>query len=146
MSSMAGVTEAVWGENYLPGLTGVVRSLQRLDVFAGLVLLVSISLVVANTVRLAVARRALTVEIMSLSGAPEWFIRTPFLLEGLATGLLGSLGGLLLTSAASLFISASVEHSFLPARWIAGVLIMGGAVGVIGSHIGLRSALLGPRR
>lgn len=146
LGSLAGVSDAVWGESYLPGLTEVVDALHRLDIFAGLVLLASVSLVVANTVRLAVARRALTVEIMSVCGAPDWFLRTPFLLEGLMTGLAGSLGGLVMTLAASLVVSASVTHVFLPPRWVAGVLVLGGSVGVIGSWIGLKSSMPRPRR
>jgi cell division transport system permease protein len=104
LGRLDGVTEVVWGENYLPGLNKVVDSLQRLDIFAGLVLILSISLVVANTCRLAVARRALTVEVMSVFGASDWFLQGPFLLEGVATGFLGSAGGLVLTAAASAMV------------------------------------------
>jgi cell division transport system permease protein len=146
LGRLDGVTEVVWGENYLPGLNKVVDSLQRLDIFAGLVLILSISLVVANTCRLAVARRALTVEVMSVFGASDWFLQGPFLLEGVATGFLGSAGGLVLTAAASAMVSASVAHTFLPARWIIGVLLLGALTGFTGSWLGLRSGIPRPRR
>lgn len=146
LDRLDGVSDVVWGESYLPGLNRVVRSLQRLDIFAGVVLVLSISLVVANTVRLAVARRSLTVEVMSVFGASDWFLKAPFLLEGVATGLLGSAGGLALTAAASVLVSASVSHGFLPGRWMAGVLLLGAVTGFVGSWIGLRSGIPRPRR
>jgi cell division transport system permease protein len=146
LDRLDGVSDVVWGESYLPGLNRVVRSLQRLDIFAGAVLVLSISLVVANTVRLAVARRSLTVEVMSVFGASDWFLKAPFLLEGVATGLLGSAGGLAFTAAASVLVSASVSHGFLPGRWMAGVLLLGAVTGFVGSWIGLRSGIPRPRR
>ncbi len=52
--------------------------------FASLVLIV-------NTIRLAIFARRKEVGIMKLVGASNWFIRWPFLLEGIYEGLLGSL-------------------------------------------------------
>lgn len=145
VSGMDGVDDVIYGKEYLPGLTRAVDMLETLVVLAGLVLAVSLSLVVANTVRLAVAKRALTVQIMSIVGAPGWFVRMPFIGEGIVTGIAGSAGSLILTWAVSLMLSSSVPHEFLPGSWIALVLVLGAASGAAGSWIGMRSGIPRPR-
>ncbi|MCK7508476.1 MAG: hypothetical protein MZV70_33435 [Desulfobacterales bacterium] len=108
------MTEAVFGEEYLPGLSKTVSAFRKLLVFLGTVLAVSIALVVAYTVRLSALQRSLTVEIMSIVGAPDWFIIAPFLAEGTLTGLAGALGGLLISAVLSGMLQGAVGHSFLP--------------------------------
>jgi cell division transport system permease protein len=142
---MEGVDDVIYGEEYLPGLTSTVRALGRLVLFAGLILVVSICLVVSSTIRLAVTRRALTVEIMSIVGAPGWFLRMPFLLEGIGLGLAGSAGGILLAAVVSAILSPTVPHTFMPASWVLGVLALGAAVGCAGSWMGLVSGIPRPR-
>jgi cell division transport system permease protein len=58
---------------------------------AGLLVLASV-LLIANTIRLSLYARRREVEVMKLVGATDWFIRWPFVLEGM---LVGALGGLL---------------------------------------------------
>lgn len=145
LEALDGVVQVVYGEDYLPGLTKLVNTLEYLVFFAGFVLVISISLVVANTVRLAVIRKILTVEIMSIVGAPQWFVRMPFLIEGGLIGFLGSFGGFLLTATVSSFISASVSHRFLPWSITGYVLVLGVIIGIIGSWIGLVSGIPRPR-
>lgn len=145
ISGMDGVDDVIYGKEYLPGLTRAVSMLEKLVILAGLVLAISLSLVVANTVRLAVAKRALTVEIMSIVGAPGWFVRMPFIGEGIVTGITGSAGSLLLTGAVSLMLSSSVPHEFLPGSWILLVLALGACSGAAGSWIGMRSGIPRPR-
>ena len=145
VSGMNGVEDVVYGREYLPGLTGAVDILDKLVILAGLVLAMSLSLVVANTVRLAVAKRALAVQIMSIVGAPGWFLRTPFIGEGVLTGIAGSTGSLLLTGAVSWMLSSSVPHEFLPGKWIMLVLILGASSGAAGSWIGMKSGIPKPR-
>lgn len=146
LSGFEGVSDVVYGEDYLPGLTGLIGTLHRLDLFAGTIILLGVSLVVAGAVRLAVARRSLTVEMMTIMGASDGFVRAPFLLEGLLSGLAGSIGGLVFTYAVSLVLSGSIEHSFLPGRWIGGVILLGAATGLAGSWVGLSSSLPRPRK
>ncbi|HEY7933561.1 MAG TPA: permease-like cell division protein FtsX [Solirubrobacteraceae bacterium] len=56
----------------------------------GLLLIVASALLISNTIRLSLFSRRREVEVMKLVGATDWFIRWPFVLEGL---LLGALGG-----------------------------------------------------
>src|SRR5205823_629965 len=60
-----------------------------LSVTAVLLLVASLMLV-ANTIRLSIYARRREVEVMKLVGATNWFIRWPFVLEGLMVGLTGA--------------------------------------------------------
>jgi cell division transport system permease protein len=57
-----------------------------------LLLVVASVLLVSNTIRLSLFSRRREVEVMKLVGATDWFIRWPFVIEGV---ILGALGGLL---------------------------------------------------
>ena len=61
-----------------------------------LVLLVASTLLIANTIRLSIFARRREIEVMKLVGATNWFVRGPFMLEGLICGLLGSIAAVFL--------------------------------------------------
>jgi cell division transport system permease protein len=63
-------------------------------VLSSLLILASI-LLVANTIRLSIFARRREVEVMRLVGATSWFIRWPFVIEGLIVGALGGLTAVL---------------------------------------------------
>jgi cell division transport system permease protein len=60
-----------------------------LGVVTGLLLIASL-LLVGNTIRLSIYARRREVEVMRLVGATNWFIRWPFMVEGLVCGLIGA--------------------------------------------------------
>jgi cell division transport system permease protein len=62
---------------------------------AGLLVLASIALI-ANTIRLSIFARRREVEVMKLVGATNWFIRWPFVIEGVVVGFMGGLLAVLL--------------------------------------------------
>jgi cell division transport system permease protein len=61
-----------------------------------IVLLVASTLLIANTIRLSIFARRREIEVMKLVGATNWFVRGPFMLEGLICGLAGSLAAVFL--------------------------------------------------
>jgi cell division transport system permease protein len=82
--------------------TGLVKGLTA--GIAVLLVLASVALV-ANTIRLSIFARRREVEVMKLVGATNWFIRWPFVIEGVIVGFLGGLlSVLLLTIAKETFI------------------------------------------
>ena len=82
--------------------TGLVKGLGA--VMAGLLILASIALI-ANTIRLSIFARRREVEVMKLVGATNWFIRWPFVIEGVIVGFLGGvLAVLLLAIAKTTFV------------------------------------------
>jgi cell division transport system permease protein len=77
--------------------TGLVKGLTA--GLAGLLVLASVALV-ANTIRLSVFARRREVEVMKLVGATNWFIRWPFVIEGMIVGFVGGLLAVLLLTVA----------------------------------------------
>jgi len=63
------------------------------------VLLGAAGLLILNTIRMAMFARRREIEVMKLVGATNWFIRVPFMLEGLVQGLLGALVAILTLAA-----------------------------------------------
>ena len=61
-----------------------------------IVLLVASTLLIANTIRLSIFARRREIEVMKLVGATNWFVRGPFMIEGLICGLIGSVAAVLL--------------------------------------------------
>ena len=61
-----------------------------------IVLLIASTLLIANTIRLSIFARRREIEVMKLVGATNWFVRGPFMLEGLICGLLGSIAAVFL--------------------------------------------------
>jgi cell division transport system permease protein len=57
---------------------------------ATVILLVASLLLIANTIRLSIFSRRREIEVMKLVGATNWFVRGPFMLEGLICGFVGS--------------------------------------------------------
>ncbi len=136
IGAMAGVDNTVYGEDYLPGLIKTVTTIRRLVLLLGIVLVSSISLVVFYTVRLSVVRRSLTVDIMRIVGAPWWFIRIPFVVEGIFMGVTGSAGGLAMAAVISKVLSSAVTHRFMPMWWMILVILLGAVTGVVGALAG----------
>lgn len=66
-----------------------------LTVIMGLLIVASLMLI-GNTIRLSIFTRRREVEVMRLVGATRWFIRWPFLIEGVVVGLLGGLVAILI--------------------------------------------------
>ena len=63
---------------------------QRFILAIALILLLSASVLILNTIRMAIYSRRREVAVMKLVGATNWFIRVPFMFEGLVQGLFGA--------------------------------------------------------
>src|SRR5207244_11617945 len=74
----------------------VARYLWIVVLIAFVVLLVSSALLVANTILLSVFARRRELEVMQLVGATNWFVRGPFMIEGLLAGLAGAVAAIVL--------------------------------------------------
>jgi cell division transport system permease protein len=114
-----------------------------------LAILVVVSIVIVmNTIRTAVYHRRKEIEVMKLVGATEWFVRGPFVIEGVMTGLIAASFALALLVIAYqpaverfradvAFIPLSYDPAFVVS--LAQDLLIGGALlGALGSYIGVR--------
>jgi cell division transport system permease protein len=92
----AGVHDVNYGRKTAHKLLTAAKVIDVFFILAVIVLLVSSTLLIGNTIRLAIFSRRREIEVMKLVGATNWFIRGPFMLEGLITGLAGSLAAIVL--------------------------------------------------
>jgi cell division transport system permease protein len=119
-----------------------------------IVLIVSAAVLILNTIRMAIFARRREVSVMKLVGATNWFIRVPFMSEGLLQGLVGSLLAAVVVYFVYLFInhegSGRTTSNIFTAMHMSGsevlltnvvVVIVGMAIGSIGSAIAIRRFL-----
>ena len=87
---VAGVKQVEFAADTVDTVLRLSRGLQiGMFIVAG-VLLFAASLLIFNTIRMAIFARRREIEVMKLVGATNWFIRVPFMLEGLIQGLMGA--------------------------------------------------------
>jgi len=92
----AGVQSVNYGEKTASRVLKAARVIKGSFLLAGVILIIASALLIANTIRLSIFARRREIEVMKLVGASNWFVRGPFVLEGVATGLVGSLVAVLL--------------------------------------------------
>ena len=127
-------------------LSTISRVLNVLGWGLALVLALSAVILISNTISLAIYARRNEVSVMKLVGASNWFIRVPFLLEGLIEGTVGALLAVITIWVASRnlnslgetiqLITLSIPGRFF-FRWGVVLVLFGATVGVAGSLLGL---------
>jgi cell division transport system permease protein len=80
-----------WQSNVTKRVLTIAKIISLVFLIAVVLLVVASTLLIANTIRLSIFARRREVEVMKLVGATNWFIRGPFMLEGLVCGFVGSL-------------------------------------------------------
>jgi len=147
----AGVEKVNYGEKEAGRVLQVAKVVGAIFVVGSIILIIASVLLIANTIRLSIFARRREVEVMKLVGATNWFVRGPFMLEGLMTGLVGSLlAVVLLLMAKEVALPAIIQRTDLTNDEVQALafpliaLIMIGTslvVGAIGSGITLRRFL-----
>jgi len=86
-----GVENVKYGKKTAHRILSVAKVIESFFLVAVLVLLAASTLLIANTIRLSIFSRRREIEVMKLVGATNWFVRGPFMLEGLICGAAGSI-------------------------------------------------------
>ena len=107
IAKFAGVEKIKDGQQTPKRILQVGKWISYVFIVMVIVLLVASVILIANTIRLSTFSRRREIEVMKLVGATNWFVRGPFMLEGLLCGLVGSVAAVML-----LFIG---KHVALPA-------------------------------
>ena len=87
----AGIDKIKYGQKTAHRILSVAKVIESIFLVAVVVLLGASTLLIANTIRLSIFSRRREIEVMKLVGATNWFVRGPFMLEGLLCGFAGSL-------------------------------------------------------
>jgi cell division transport system permease protein len=146
--SLPGVEDVALAEDEFEVISTLSIFVRTVTLVMSLVLLVVAVGLIWNTIRTAMFARRREIEVMKLVGATNWFIRVPFMLEGLLQGLIGavvSCGGLwALNSAwtsgvAGFKPGTGISSLVVPSGYLSGVmvviLLIGALAGAIGSAI-----------
>ena len=100
------------------------------------------ALIIGAAIRIAVFARRDEISIMRLVGATDGFVRRPFLIEGLITGLAGGILALILTFIAYYVLSRELfQLEWIPDLWVIGILALGASLGSVASAIAVRRHL-----
>lgn len=91
-----GVEKAKYGAETASRILKAAQVIKGSFLLAGIILLIASAMLIANTIRLSIFARRREIEVMKLVGASNWFVRGPFILEGIATGLVGSVVAVIL--------------------------------------------------
>ncbi len=148
---MEGVESAKYGQDVVEHLFDITRLMRIFGLVLMLLLAGATIFIISNTIRLTVFARRKEIAIMKYVGATDWFIRWPFLMEGI---VLGCIGGILSALALRSFYAAMAakiyntlaffpllpQYPFMNYVTVA-IIISGMLIGAIGSAFSLKRFL-----
>jgi cell division transport system permease protein len=91
-----GVEKINYGKKTAKRILRVAHIFEVLSALAILILLGAATILIGNTIRLSIFARRREIEVMKLVGASNWFVRGPFMVEGVLTGLIGAAASVVL--------------------------------------------------
>jgi len=144
-----GINEVQYGEEWVKRFNSFLNLFRLMGLLLGSFLAVTVLFIVSNTIKLTIYARKEELELMGLVGATRFFIKAPFLIEGVLQGALGGVLALLallvcywaFLQNAGNFLGvnpAAAGLSFLPVGHLAAILLGGVLLGFIGSATSLR--------
>ncbi len=147
-----GVGSVHYAQKEVSSLLSHFDDLRLVAYVVALAVMIGAAALIINTIQLAIFARRREVAVMKLVGASNWFIRTPFMIEGLLQGLVGALVagavGYLIRNHLSSFVNsdlvstqrlyATTSEALLTAVV---VLVIGAGVGALGSAFAVRRFL-----
>jgi cell division transport system permease protein len=105
----AGVDKIDYAEKKTERILAVTNVIKYIFLLGSVILLIASTILIANTIRLSIFSRRREVEVMRLVGASNWFIRGPFMLEGVICGLIGAVIAVILLVLAKEFALPVIE-------------------------------------
>jgi cell division transport system permease protein len=146
-----GVDEAITADKAIKQLIDITNFLRYMFFAISLILIASSLFLIVNTIRLATFARRREIEVMKLVGASNWFVRIPFMAEGLVQGAVGA--GLAVSGVFALQYLLSrldTTRGFFQGFFVTtgnagtislGLMVAGALIGAVGAGVGLRRFL-----
>jgi cell division transport system permease protein len=142
VSDMPFVEEVRYGAEWLDKVFLLRRVAAAATLTLGLGFAAVAALIIGAAIRMAIFARRDEIIIMRLVGATDSFIRRPFIIEGMITGLAGAALALVATWGVYRLLSGAVfELAWLPDAWLAAGLLAGCMVGLLASMVAVRRHL-----
>ena len=151
INALPGVETAKFGQEIVEHLFQITKIIRLSGIILVILLGFATLFIIANTIRLTVFARRKEVTIMKYVGATDWFIRWPFMLEGMTLGFFGaiianivinSMYGALLTRIYTTLAFLPMVPAYPMLTYVNIVIVLiGTAIGAAGSYISLRKFL-----
>lgn len=147
------VNEVTYGGSSTSDMVNLLEHIRNGGAIFALALTVVVLFMIANTIKMAITSRSTEIAIMRMVGASNWYIRLPFMLEGVFIGLFGSIIPIIVLYYGYSFAydqftkvlssSVMVLEAPFPFIWhMSGILVLlGCGVGLIGSFFSVRKFL-----
>lgn len=146
-----GVEEVVNSQHLIQRIITLTNAIRHISIWLILVLAVVSVFIISNTIKLGMFSRRKEINIMKFVGATNWFIRWPFIIEGMFLGIIGALiaSGIVLLGYESIYKGMQdfmgnirfLELYEVSGAVVVGFLIMGVGMGMIGSAMSIRKHL-----
>lgn len=115
-ATFPGVEDVIDQREVLRGFLDIAGLVRDAALVVAIIQLVAGAVLIANTIRVAAFARRDQTSVMKLVGASNWYVRLPFVLEGMVEGLLGAVAAwaLLQWSVPAAIARASQQVTFVP--------------------------------
>jgi cell division transport system permease protein len=128
------IDDVRFGEEWVQKLYRIRNIATLAGTLLGLTFAAVAVIIIGSTIRMAVLARSREISIMRTVGATDWYIRSPFLIEGLLKGTLGGLLALLFTWLAHMMVERLMFRTeFFDAKVALAGVAAGALIGVLGS-------------
>ncbi|ABY92346.1 permease-like cell division protein FtsX [Thermoanaerobacter brockii subsp. lactiethylicus] len=146
-----GVDKVSYGQDVVDKLLGIIKIIRIVGLSIILILFIISIVIISNTIKLGVFARRREINIMKYIGATDWFIRWPFLIEGIVLGLVGALLSVVILALIYGYMLDIINNKLmvfklLPLEKIAGDIIVyfsiiGAIIGALGSGLSIKRFL-----
>lgn len=151
IEKIQGIEEVVTPTDTIDSIISTTSVVRKGCIICTILLAIIAVFIITNTIKLDINARQKEIHIMKYVGATDWFIRWPFIIEGIFVGLIGSIISITLLSFAISFVVQAATANFSAFKllsfgatmpWIVGVLlVLGTFIGALGSLIAVRKHL-----
>ncbi|HOR85861.1 MAG TPA: permease-like cell division protein FtsX [Bacillota bacterium] len=151
ISAISNIEKVVYGKEELAKLLNTTYVLRMSSLLIILILLFISIFIIANTIKLTLYARRREIGIMKFVGATDWFVRMPFIIEGIIVGVIGAVSASIMLGAAYYYCSNLVKNqmigfmsiSIMPfnqiiSSMVALLITIGVVIGATGSLISVR--------
>jgi cell division transport system permease protein len=149
LKKIPGIGEVQYGDEWVRRFSTFMNFMRLVGALLGGFLLLAVIFIVSNTIKLTIYARKDELDVLALVGATRFFIKAPFLIEGILHGAAGSVLAVMILSGCYLaflhnagnflsFNPAAEGLSFLPPDYLAGLVLGGILVGFVGSLTSLK--------
>ncbi len=112
VEKIPGIAEVINHQDTVDNVISITSYVKNASFIIMLILMIVSLFIISNTIKLSVASRSGEIHIMKFVGATNWFIRWPFIIEGIIIGFIGSILALAVTFSGYIPLYSSVTETF----------------------------------